>query len=154
PPVRSCRAAVGGRGDPAGAAVTDRLLCPLVFYDWLIPRAADVVADTRHRIRAVVAGVVGNDDLLSDVEQMAGELLDNAVQHGSGDKARVRVTVEPGTVRVEVHDSGSGPTQEAATPELMGERGRGLLIVAALATTWEITYTAGGTVAWFEVKRK
>jgi hypothetical protein len=51
-------------------------------------------------------------------------------------------------------ESESGPTQEAATPELMGERGRGLLIVAALATTWEITYTAGGTVAWFEVKRK
>jgi anti-sigma regulatory factor (Ser/Thr protein kinase) len=129
-------------------------LRPLVLDDWIIPRVAEVVADTRHRIRALAERVVGYGELSHDVELMAGELLDNAVQHGSGDKAHVRVTAGAGVVRVEVRDCGSGPAQEAAKPELMSEHGRGLFIVASLATKWGISHTTGGTVAWFEVERR
>ncbi len=81
------------------------------------------------------------------------ELASNAVLHSSsrdpGGQFTVRVTVSPcGQIRAEVADRG-GPWTTGAMPD--EERGRGLLIVDALATRWGITGSDTGRSAWLEL---
>lgn len=121
-----------------------------VLGDWLMPRTAEAVPGTRHQIRLLTGLVVGYGDLNREIEVMAGELLANTIDHGSGEEARVRVSVTDRVVRVEVYDAGTGPLRQRQADEL-DERGRGLLIVATLAARWALEQADDGTRAWFEV---
>jgi serine/threonine-protein kinase RsbW len=81
------------------------------------------------------------------------ELASNAVLHSSsrepGGQFTVRVSVSPGgRIRAEVADRG-GPWTTGPAPD--EERGRGLLIVSALATRWGITGSDIGRSAWLEL---
>ncbi|MFD6914191.1 ATP-binding protein [Streptomyces virginiae] len=74
-----------------------------------------------------------------DAAQVVAELAANAVTHGKvrGRNFRLALRVTPGpTLRIEVSDTRRefGPPAEA--PELGAESGRGLVLVAALATRW------------------
>ncbi|BBG20781.1 hypothetical protein RVR_P239 (plasmid) [Actinacidiphila reveromycinica] len=77
------------------------------------------------------------------------ELATNAVLYGAGAQVRVQLTGSSDLLRVEVHDLGSGrPHQRCPSP--MDERGRGLLLVAALARQWAVEPEAVGNVVWAE----
>lgn len=123
-----------------------------VLGEWPIERVVSAVPDARHHVRSLIEHAIGYGGLVGDVELMAGELLSNAVDHGGGDKAHILVSADAGAIRVEVRDAGTKALPESHRPALMGERGRGLLIVAAFATTWGIHHDATGTTAWFEVR--
>lgn len=94
----------------------------------------DVVARTRGRRVVLVtpdadAGVVGDRARLA---QAIGNLVANAVEHGSG-TVRVGVVRVDGTIRVEVADEGRGlrvPVEELLRRRARGRRGRGMRIVA------------------------
>lgn len=101
--------------------------------------------------RRFVAGFLGDD--WPDVDTamlLTSELATNAVLHSRsgmpGGKFIVRVTVRPGDcVQVEVGDDG-GPW---ALRPADGERGRGLEIVAAVASAWGREGSASaGWVVW------
>jgi len=122
----------------------------MVLGEWSVPRHADSVADTRHHVAVLASRVLGHVERGDDVELCAGELLANAVDHGGGDSMRVRVTTDLRVVRFEVYDTGRTPPDRVDGDPLR-ERGRGLLIVAALAYRWGLSHDRDGTTGWFEV---
>ncbi|GAB7110069.1 hypothetical protein JCM4814A_83840 [Streptomyces phaeofaciens JCM 4814] len=98
-----------------------------------LPAEARQVCTVRRFAAALLArwGVAGDD--LDSVLLIIGELAGNAAQHGRADMT-VSLTLEEGSVCVEVVDSGTRP---AVTHPRCGspcdERGRGLDIVGQLA---------------------
>ncbi|MFF5805604.1 ATP-binding protein [Streptomyces sp. NPDC012746] len=62
---------------------------------------------------------------------------------------RLRLLRFEGVVRVEVHDSGAGRPR-IAERDPSAERGRGLLLVAALADRWGVGVRTPGKVVWAE----
>jgi GAF domain-containing protein len=88
-------------------------------------------------------------DLAADVELALSELVTNAVLHGEP-PITVRVLLDGG-VRLEVRDAGRlRPILLSQSPEAM--TGRGLSMVAAVATTWGVEpVAAGGKVTWAQV---
>ena len=107
------------------------------------------VAQARRFVGGVLSGVVVADDVVLCVSELAS----NAVLHSSsrepGGQFAVRIWMTArGAIRAEVEDRG-GPW--SPDPEAGEERGRGLLIVAALATRWGIVGSNAGRVAWLEL---
>jgi anti-sigma regulatory factor (Ser/Thr protein kinase) len=88
---------------------------------------------------------------------LTSELFGNSVRHsrsgGPGGTVTVAVLAWDGLVRVEVTDQ-SGPgmpwIRQAGRDE---EGGRGLGLVAALATRWGWRRHGGQTATWFELRQ-
>jgi serine phosphatase RsbU (regulator of sigma subunit)/anti-sigma regulatory factor (Ser/Thr protein kinase) len=105
------------------------------------------------RVRAYVADELrrlDRLDLTDDAELVASELATNAVLHGDG---IVRVAVDPSDdgVRVEVEDrTRVAPVLALATSDAM--TGRGLRLVAAMATRWGVEPSDDGKVVWAELE--
>ncbi|MFE9876666.1 ATP-binding protein [Streptomyces sp. NPDC005784] len=78
---------------------------------------------------------------LSPADQIVAELAANAATHGHvpGRNFRLTLYVVGDTLRIEVTDTRDDriPRASAADPDV--ERGRGLLLVAALAGRWGVT---------------
>ena len=82
---------------------------------------------------------------------LVSELVTNAHQHAGG-PAVVDVVVDDRSLRVAVEDE--DPTIPAPREiDLDAERGRGLLLVAALASRWGTALTGRGKSVWFELDR-
>ena len=91
----------------------------------------------------------GMSFLCDTVALLVSEVATNALVHGTGD-VQVRVTAEDAVLRVEVSDeSPTMPTPRTADP--MEEGGRGLALVASLATDWGVHRVGMGKVVWFEL---
>jgi serine phosphatase RsbU (regulator of sigma subunit)/anti-sigma regulatory factor (Ser/Thr protein kinase) len=111
--------------------------------------AVEVVA----RVRAYVADELrrlDRLDLTDDAELVASELATNAILHGEG---VVRVAVDPvdDGVRLEVHDRTRVPPVLAlASADAM--TGRGLRLVAAVASRWGVEAVDDGKVVWAELE--
>jgi anti-sigma regulatory factor (Ser/Thr protein kinase) len=98
----------------------------------------------------------GYPAIASDCETIVSELVTNASRHARAvitpagpPPVRLRLTGSPRGIRIEVRDASSDlPQLPAATaPDALS--GRGLLIVAALATRWGAYRTAaGGKCVW------
>ncbi|MFE4633164.1 ATP-binding protein [Streptomyces sp. NPDC056773] len=77
------------------------------------------------------------------VTLIAAELTTNAVRHGHvpGRDFHLRLTVntDATTIRIEVTDTRTERTPTLTTPAPDAEAGRGLVLVAALATRWGTT---------------
>ncbi|MFC8536311.1 ATP-binding protein [Streptomyces sp. NPDC057249] len=100
---------------------------------------------------ACEAHQVNTDDVLLCVSELATNALVHGVPPGRGyrlflywDRAETRL-------RVEIHDSGDGEVPEAApSSDPTAERGRGLMLVAALAATWGVSERIPGKIVWCE----
>ncbi|MHA4816530.1 ATP-binding protein [Streptomyces aculeolatus] len=106
------------------------------------------------KARDFVAALVGTDDRADDIRLCVSELATNALVHGTprGREFRVYVTVEDGSVRVEVHDA-SGTRPYLCAPDDTADRGRGLRLVDALADDWGTSDRTGvGKVVWVVFK--
>jgi anti-sigma regulatory factor (Ser/Thr protein kinase) len=88
-----------------------------------------------------------DDDLELDAELVCCELVTNAVEHGGGTGA-VRIDiVAKRQVRVEVDDADDGGTPTVGRSRFGPNRGRGLVIVSAVAD-WGVRRTATGKTVW------
>lgn len=87
-----------------------------------------------------------SDDVLLCVSELATNALLHGVPPGRGFQLRLALD---GVLRVEVHDSGSG---EVRAPDISpeSERGRGLLLLAAVADKWGVGDRNPGKVVWCE----
>lgn len=89
-------------------------------------------------------GIPHGTDVSDAVALIVAELAANAVTHGRvpGRDFELRLSFPPGSVRVEVSDTRSGPRPPGpgAVPEPrpLDETGRGLFVVEALAARWEV----------------
>lgn len=125
-----------------------------------IIRESVKVAGRRERarvVRAFVGAVLGpGHPCEDDAVLLASELFGNSVQHSRsglpGETVTVTVTACTCTVRVEVTDRGASELPELRLPDDDAEGGRGLGIVARLATRWGARRRGGRTVTWFELR--
>lgn len=84
---------------------------------------------------------------LIDAQIVASELVANVVEHGAGLPV-LRFERRGDDLLVSVADDRGMPLRSAPRPGLE-ERGRGLLLVAAIASTWGVEPTpTGGKVVW------
>ena len=107
--------------------------------------------------RAFVGAVLGPEHPCGDVAVLlVSEIFGNSVQHSRSDDPGETVTVAvragDGVVRVEVADR-SGPGVPELRPADHGaEGGRGLQLVAGLASRWGWRRRGGRTVIWFVLR--
>lgn len=81
---------------------------------------------------------------------MASELVSNVIVH-TDSVPRLSILEEPGALRIEVHDTGSG-TPELQTREARRAGGNGLLIVDTWSESWGIEPAPDqGKTVWFVV---
>ena len=90
--------------------------------------------------------------LLESVELMVSELASNCVVHARAE-FQVCIVRAAGVLRVEVTDSGGG-VPLLQHPDVNELRGRGLVIVKALADEWGVVRRAGeaGKMVWFAMR--
>ncbi|WP_405950814.1 ATP-binding protein [Streptomyces prunicolor] len=91
------------------------------------------------------------DEVLLCVSELATNAILHGVPPGRGLALRLCVHLD-GVLRVEVHDSGTGPRREVRTQyrDLHAEGGRGLMLVSMLADKWGVGERAPGKVVWCE----
>jgi serine/threonine-protein kinase RsbW len=114
---------------------------------------AQSAAVVRHSIADDLAGNAVARASIDDVVLVASELVGNAVMHtGSSTSPDLEVVweLEPAAVVIRVADpSGEQPHELPADTERTG--GRGLAIVAALATDWGVLRSTAGKQVWARV---
>jgi CheY-like chemotaxis protein len=105
--------------------------------------------------RRFVAGLLadwGLDALRDDALLVTSELAANAITHADS-TCRLRVSLTPTTLRIDVIDTGAG-TPEPQPPSATEEHGRGLHLVAAVTTAWGLELVPDdGKVVWAELLR-
>jgi anti-sigma regulatory factor (Ser/Thr protein kinase) len=105
------------------------------------------VAEARTQVRAIVgAWQVPVDAYVAAL--LTSELVTNAISHQAGETIMLVLTCARGQLRVDVHDT------SWAMPELIdapadAESGRGLMLVASLATDWGYYPTLAGKAVYF-----
>ena len=105
--------------------------------------------------RRFVAGGLslrGLDSVVDVVVLLVSELVTNAVRH-SGGPLRLQLSVDPDMVRVDVSDGVPDPPRPQPADDV-AERGRGLMIVGALADRWGVETLPAGKRVWFELDRE
>jgi anti-sigma regulatory factor (Ser/Thr protein kinase) len=91
----------------------------------------------------------GREDLTEAAELLINELVTNSILHAGTDIV-VEASHEPEVVRIEVSDfEGSAVTRRRGA--LDDERGRGLELVDALASSWGVVRSPGRKTVWFEI---
>jgi two-component sensor histidine kinase len=129
-------------------AVAERAWCVIV------PHHARGARLARHRLVVALTDEV-KPDLVADAAAVAAELIGNAVRHAAplpGGVIRVAWRIfSSGAVEIRVTDGGSTapPQVREAEPEAID--GRGLTIVAALATRWGFERDGLGQTVWAEL---
>lgn len=128
--------------DPGGGASIDR--------SFPLPAAPASTPAARSIVRSTLPGT-GYADHVEAAELLVSELVTNALLHGGTD-IWLRLFSSPAMLRVEVSDDGDAqPRLPDHDPNPEQDSGRGLFIVAHLASRWGVEHGPGATVAWFEL---
>jgi anti-sigma regulatory factor (Ser/Thr protein kinase) len=119
-----------------------------ILADLVLRPDATEVSRSRHVIGSVLLRC-GCSHTADDLELIVCELVANAIEHAASE-VRVRVIRRGHTLRVEVHDDGTG-NPEVQHPPLLADGGRGLKIVESIATRWGVEPNdGGGKTVWAE----
>lgn len=94
---------------------------------------------------------------VDDAALLLSELVTNAVHHGGGSLIAVRATCSDGILHCEVCDEGTHtPIRPCHAVTSLTDHGRGLQILATLASCWGTHLDTGGRsarrVVWFELR--
>ncbi len=109
---------------------------------------AENPAYARQIVRASLPGVT--TEVVETAQLLVSELVTNAIVHGSGDPTLL-LDIRADCLHVEVHDSDTSLDLEPLQGEPSRERGRGLAIVNALASSWGVQPRSDGKAAWFDL---
>jgi hypothetical protein len=82
-------------------------------------------------------------------ELLADELVCNVVRH-VGRAMQLRAVRGASSIRIEVDDPSTEPPV-LQSPAPLDERGRGILLVDSLATSWGVDIHDSGKTVWFEI---
>ncbi|MFA1551152.1 ATP-binding protein [Actinomadura chokoriensis] len=97
--------------------------------------------------------VAPGGELLDDMALVVDEFAGNCIKHtasGRGGKFHVALWAGDGVLRAEVSDEGASGARPVLRDAADGESGRGLLIVAALASRWGHRADGPRTTVWAE----
>ena len=106
----------------------------------------------RDRLRSWQAAAPAQ--VVDDAVLLASELVANAVQH-AGTGIEVGCRLAAGVLEVTVtdqHPARSLPDPRGVKENPYPERGRGLTLPAALASSWGVTYTGTAKTVWFRLR--
>ncbi len=98
-------------------------------------------------------GLSGSDGRLTDAVLLASELVTNAIVH-AGTPVQLTCRMSGATVEVSVldrHPARVIPDPPGATADVDRLSGRGLLLPAALSSSWGVTYAAAAKMIWFRL---
>jgi anti-sigma regulatory factor (Ser/Thr protein kinase) len=117
-----------------------------------LPAQPASVSVARRHVRTLLEDLGGEGSLVDDVALVVTELVANAVLHAG---APISLTVRrlddrPDAVRVEVADGSPAPPV-ARSYGSQASTGRGLALVARVATRWGVDQADGGKSVWAEV---
>jgi anti-sigma regulatory factor (Ser/Thr protein kinase) len=117
----------------------------------VVPAEPSSSRTARAAVHELCAHAAVPPDTCEVAELLVSELVSNAHEHAGG-PAVVDVVVDEQTLRVVVADEDPTlPAPREMAPD--AERGRGLMLVAALASRWGATPAARGKSVWFELDR-
>jgi anti-sigma regulatory factor (Ser/Thr protein kinase) len=127
-----------------------RIVGAEMIFSQVFPGRPEHVRDVRHWVRDQLPPCPARDD----VEVIASELAANAVVHTAsgepGGEVAAWLTWWPDQVRVVVGDGGAA-TAPVLVADAVGERQRGLALVAALALSWAHAGDRAGRWTWADV---
>jgi len=115
-----------------------------------LPATGDSVSAARHSLEDL-PGIPAAT--LDDLKLLVSELVTNSVRHTGlqlGDLIELRVSGEPGRVRVEVADQGPGFKPQPPPRASSRESGWGLFLVEQISSRWGLAVD-GETRVWFEL---
>jgi anti-sigma regulatory factor (Ser/Thr protein kinase) len=101
------------------------------------PRLPSSVGAARDQARELAAAWGVPPGIIDSLVLILSELVTNAVRYGQDPEVRVDIDLERTQLRIDVHDGGTGPSGTVQVPD-DDEHGRGLLLVAALASRWGV----------------
>ena len=105
------------------------------------------IGAVRDAVGSLLSAAGAPDEAVSDVRVILGEACANALTHAQVADYRVEVRATDHGCVLRVSDQGRGlPDGPAPDPDPFDERGRGLLLIRALADEADIDGTPGGTV--------
>jgi anti-sigma regulatory factor (Ser/Thr protein kinase) len=115
-------------------------------------------AESARTVRQFVGGVLGPEHpCRDDAVLLVSELFGNSVRHSRsgepGGTVMVAVTAGGGVVRVQVADRSGTRVPKLNPAGSDGEDGRGLGLVAAVASRWGWRRCGSQTVTWFELRQ-
>jgi anti-sigma regulatory factor (Ser/Thr protein kinase) len=105
------------------------------------------VSQARSFVREALTGL--DRDLVDDGILLVSEVAANVVEHART-SYEVNITVDADRVRVDVCDR-SAIVPATSTVAVDAERGRGLVLVQSLATSWGVEERDDGKCVWFEL---
>ncbi|HXY90983.1 MAG TPA: ATP-binding protein [Acidimicrobiia bacterium] len=114
----------------------------------ILPPSVHSPAIARRFCDAVLGEVGCGADMTADARLVVSELVTNAVLHADTAIDLEVFLRDDGALRIEVTDLGSDRPQVWARDDT---RGRGLPIVAALASAWGIIDLGSGKTVWCEL---
>lgn len=105
----------------------------------------------REAVRGVCSAASVSPPTTETAMLLISELVTNAVVHGSG-RPVLDIDVQPDVLRVTVTDEATGTPRLLRDRPLLGESGRGLQLVEALAARWGThRRLPAGKSVWFEL---
>ena len=110
----------------------------------ILKAAPESITQARHLVRAICLEQRMSDEKVAAAELATSELVTNAYNaaHGPDDVIDLRVRLAAGRVSVQVWDRTDEKPEEKIT-DPRAEKGRGLMIVSALADTWGVFFEEG-----------
>jgi anti-sigma regulatory factor (Ser/Thr protein kinase) len=119
------------------------------LHQWRVPLTAGpaAAAQARKQVRAAIwAWRIPVDTEVAVL--LVCELVTNAIMHTASDAVTLAIVAVEGGLRVDVHDTSSClPVVVDAAAD--SETGRGLKLVASLASEWGFYRTAAGKAVYF-----
>ena len=115
-----------------------------------LPPSVQSVRKARHFLRDACEAQGVPAEVLDDAALLTSELVSNAVLHG---RSEIRLVVERRSrrLRVSVHDENSRrPMLVPDAPDALD--GRGLALVAGIASSWGVHDEPIGKAVWFELE--
>jgi anti-sigma regulatory factor (Ser/Thr protein kinase) len=94
------------------------------------------------------------EDVLSDLQAVATELVTNSFRHAGlqpGDRIELLVRAGKHGVRLEVTDPGSGFQPPPVPADPLASGGRGLLILRRLSERWGVKISPRGCSVWCDI---
>jgi serine phosphatase RsbU (regulator of sigma subunit)/anti-sigma regulatory factor (Ser/Thr protein kinase) len=98
-------------------------------------------------------GLPDRDDVVTDAVLLASELVTNAIVH-AGTAVELTCRLNGATVEISVldrHPARVIPDPPSTAADVARPSGRGLLLPAALSSSWGVTYASAAKVIWFRL---
>lgn len=112
-----------------------------------LPSDGAFIGPLRDAVGNLLSAAGAPDEAVSDVQMILAEACANALTHAHVNDYRVEVQATDHGCVLRVSDQGRGlPPGPVPDPDPLDERGRGLLLIRALADEADIDGTPDGTV--------